>query len=221
MVQQRSPSNRKRFPIIPILGIGVLVAILLSVGGFVFAASQETHDSFCASCHSQPESTFYQRSIEPQPVDLASFHATKNTACINCHSGQGLVGRMQAELLGARNALRWYTGTAIQPAVMTHTISDQNCLKCHQAVTGRGFTPQEHIVLPGIRGGEGRGEGEGRGNHWHSFMARWQAASPVAGSCVSCHAGHITGNPDSQGFMNAQTVQAMCDACHQVLRRGE
>ncbi len=187
------------------------------VAGFGFAASQESHDSFCASCHTQPESTFFQRSTGTQAVDLASFHTTQNTRCIDCHSGQGVLGRVQAELLGARNAFKWYTGTAVQPAVMTYAIGDQNCLKCHQPVTQQGYTPQAQLPVPG--GFRGGGEGEGRANHWHVFLARWQAASPSAGTCVSCHSGHATDSTAQNGFMNSQNVQATCEACHQVLRR--
>ncbi len=215
-----------------ILLVVLALAAIFTAAGFTFAASQEQHDSFCASCHTQPETTFYGRSTAGTPVDLASFHTAHQTNCINCHSGQGITGRMLAELIGARNALKWYTGTAIQPAVMTYAIGDQNCLKCHQAVTQRGFTPQEQITVPGGSSGEGEGEGEGEGrnNHWHQFMARWQAASPTAGTCVSCHSGHAptgqaaAGQPPvgtaQEGFMNAQIVQNTCNACHQVLRRG-
>ncbi len=212
-----------------IILIAVLaLAALFAAGGFTFAASQEQHDSFCASCHTQPESTFYGRTTSAPPADLASFHTGQKTRCIDCHSGQGTTGRISAEMMGARNALKWYTGTAIQPAVLTYAIGDQNCLKCHQAITQRGFTPQEQITVPGLRSGEG--EGEGRNNHWHQFMARWQAASPTAGTCVNCHWGHAPSGQASaaqpptgtaqEGFMNAQAVQDTCNACHQVLRRG-
>lgn len=218
----RSPKNRQ-VAAVPFFLISGVIVVLLAAGGFGFAASQETHDSFCASCHTQPETTFFQRSTAEQPVDLASFHTTQNTLCINCHSGAGVLGRVQAELMGARNAIKWYTGTAIQPAVITYAIGDQNCLKCHQDVTSRTFTPKENITIPGIRaGGEGfgEGEGEGRNNHWHNFMSRWQAADPNAGRCVSCHAGHTTDSNAQSGFMSAQNVQATCNACHQVLREG-
>ncbi len=215
-VQQKTPP-KKRFPLIPVV-IGVaLLAVVLGAGGFAFAATQEGHDAFCASCHTQPESTYLDRSTAAQPVDLASFHTAQSTLCIDCHSGQGIFGRVQAELMGARNAFLWYTGNAVQPAVLNFPIGDQNCLKCHQPVTQALFTPQEQITVPGARAG-GRGE-EGRANHWHQFLSRWQAASSNAGSCVSCHNGHATGGTAQTGFMNSQVVQAVCDACHQVLRR--
>jgi hypothetical protein len=100
---------------------------------------------------------------------------------------------------------------------LTEPISDQNCLKCHAPVTQRGYVTKEPISLPGAR--LGGGEDEGRSNHWHQFLARWQTADPNAGTCTSCHAGHITGASIQTGFMNSQTVLTVCDACHQVLHR--
>lgn len=193
----------------------VALGIVIAGGGFAFAASQETRDSFCASCHSQPESTFYQRSIGAQAVDLASFHTAKSTRCIDCHSRAGLTGRLQAELLGARNAALWYTHSAVQPAQLRLPIQDPNCLKCHQDVTQQGFVPKESVTIPGAAGGRGE---EGRNNHWHQFMARWQAAAPTAGTCVSCHSGHLTSGTAQSGFQDAQTTTSVCDACHSVLR---
>jgi hypothetical protein len=106
--------------------------------------------SFCASCHTQPESTFFQRSVDTQPVDLASIHKADNTRCIDCHSGKGVTGRIRAELLGAHNALAFYTRTAVQPAKLTRPIGDDSCLKCHQNVTTQ----------------------RDRNNHFHGFLAR-------------------------------------------------
>ena len=219
MAQRPKSSYKKKSPLISILAWVFVLGVVLAASGFTFAATQEIHDAFCSSCHSQPESTFYQRSTGTQAVDLASFHTPQKGLCIDCHSGQGVLERMSAELMGARNALKWYTGTAVQPAVQTVPIGDQNCLKCHQDVTQRGFTPKEQISVPGRRGGFEGGEREGRNSHWHELLARWQATTPTAGTCVSCHSGHITDGTAQTGFMNSTTVQAECDACHQVLRR--
>jgi len=52
--------------------------------------------------------------MDTQPVDLASAHKADNTRCIDCHSGKGVTGRIRAELLGAHNALAFYTRTAVQ-----------------------------------------------------------------------------------------------------------
>ncbi len=216
LTQKQTPLIKKPLFILSFLLVVFAGVIVISVGGLVFAANQESHDSFCASCHSQPESTFYQRATGAQPTDMASFHTNQSTHCIDCHSGTGLTGRMQAEFLGASNALKWYTGKAVQPAIPKVPISDQNCLKCHQAVTQKGFTPKEQITMPG--NGSRGGDSGGRNNHWHQLLAQWQAASPTAGTCATCHSGHGMGGTAQNGFMTDQTVQAQCDACHQVLR---
>jgi NapC/NirT cytochrome c family, N-terminal region/Doubled CXXCH motif (Paired_CXXCH_1) len=218
MPQQNRVRSTRRLPVSLIILIVIGVGVLFTAGGFTFAATQEQRDSFCASCHTQPESTFYQRS-QTQPVDLASFHTTKQVRCIDCHSGAGITGRISAELMGASNAAKWYTGTAVQPAVLIYPITDQNCLKCHQNVTQRGFTPTEQITVPGAGGGEGGGE-NGRNNHWHEFLSRWQTTTPAtAGSCVSCHTGHNTNGTAQTGFLNDAATRQTCDACHQVLRQ--
>ena len=216
----KKPQNKKKFPIIPVLIIGCVGFILVVAGGFAFGASQESHDPFCASCHTMPETTFVQNSTAGQPVDLASYHTPQNTLCIDCHSGEGIQGRVQAELMGAVNAAKWFTGTAVQPAVLAYPIGDQNCLKCHQDVAQRGFSPKESITVPtGVNGG--RGDRTGRQNHFHEFLARWQAASPQSETCTSCHSGHAADVAPQNGFMVAQNVQSTCNACHNVLRKGE
>jgi nitrate/TMAO reductase-like tetraheme cytochrome c subunit len=154
---------------VKILLIACGVALLFTAGGFSFAATKETHDNFCASCHTQPESTFYQRSIAAQAVDLASIHTAKSVRCIDCHSGVGVIGRIQAEMLEAHNALAFYTGTAVQPAILTKPVGDDSCLKCHQNVT---FD-------------------RSRNNHFHAFLARWQAVDPNASTLLGVTVGTL------------------------------
>ncbi len=216
MNQTTTPPRKKKFRIIPVLIAAAIAVVLLAAGGFAFAATQESHDPFCASCHTQPESTFVERSTAASPVDLASYHTTQSSLCIDCHAGPGITGRMLAELMGARNAVMWFTGTAVQPAPLNFPISDQTCLKCHQDVTQRGFSPKTQMTVPSASGG---GEREGRNNHWHEFLTRRQAADPNAGTCVTCHSGHVTDVNAQNGFINDQNVQATCDACHRAIRR--
>jgi nitrate/TMAO reductase-like tetraheme cytochrome c subunit len=217
MTQKPTAIKKKPFPLIPTLLAIAVVGVLAAAGGFAFAAIQESQDPFCGSCHTQPESTFLQQSTASQAVTMSSYHASKETHCIDCHSGPGISGRIQAELLGASNAFKWFTGTAVQPAVLLYPIADANCLKCHQNVTQRGFTPKESITVPGIRAE--RGGGEGGVGHWHQNLARWQSTTANAATCTTCHSGHITGGTAQSGFMVSQKVQATCDACHKVMRR--
>jgi nitrate/TMAO reductase-like tetraheme cytochrome c subunit len=219
MTTKQPSQNKKTSGLIWVLAGIMALGIFLAAGGFTFAASQETHDPFCASCHTQPESTYFQRSTDAQAVDLASYHSAQTTRCIDCHSGPGVWGRMQAELLGARNTAAWYTRTAVQPAQLTVPIQDVNCLKCHQDVTQRGYRPKQSVVIfrEGRRGEE---EEEAGPNHWHEQMARWQAVAANPGTCTSCHPGHSTDGTAQTGFENAQITRTMCEACHRVLGEG-
>ena len=192
---------RKRQPTIhwPAILIPSAVVVFLAIVSFGFAANMEEQNSFCASCHTQPESTYYARDqAGGDPVDLAVFHNTKATKCIDCHSGDGVTGRASAMMMGARNALAWFTKTAKQPAPLTFPIGDGNCLKCHSAVLNRADF----------------------NNHFHEFLPRWQAADPSAASCVDCHASHATNGDPALGFLNQAQTEQVCQRCHNALGRG-
>jgi hypothetical protein len=195
----RKPPPIKKFPLIPVLVVVFVLGLLLTGGGFAFAATQEQNDAFCSSCHTQPESTFFQRATAGSPVDMASFHTAKKVNCIDCHSGVGLSGRLSAELLGAHNAFAWYSGIAVQPAVLTNPIRDESCIKCHQAETNTNL--------------------RGRNNHFHGFLSTWQTNDPNAAGCVSCHGGHDTSGTAATRFQNNAKVQLVCNACHNVMQR--
>jgi hypothetical protein len=219
IMAEKSPQISKKLVRIGAVLIGLaILGVFTVIGGFVYAANQESHDPFCGSCHTQPETSYLERSTAAQQVDLASYHTSQNTKCIDCHSGSGVFGRIKAELEGAGNAFKFYTKTAVQPAVLNHPLSDQNCLKCHQNVTSSNYSPQQQISIPGEF--EGGGD-EARVGHWHVFLSRWQFLNPSAGRCVTCHSGHSTNVNVQNGFLNDQNVVDTCQACHQKLRGGD
>lgn len=195
----RKKSTRKpryKFPIpLKYLVLALVVVLTLAGSGFGFAATQESHDLFCSSCHTQPETTYFQRSQAGTAVDLASAHTPHKTRCIDCHSGAGMVGRMSAELLGAHNALAFYTHTAVQPAILTRPVTDASCLKCHT----RSIQQQD------------------MNNHYHVFLARWQAQDANAARCVTCHSAHATDGSQELMWLNRDKTVQVCDACHRAL----
>ena len=183
------------------LGIAAAIILLLAGSGLGFAASQEENDAFCASCHTQPESAYYERSLAATPVDMASSHHTtddQNSKCIDCHSGVGVIGRFSATLLGARNAFMLFTHTETQPAPLTVPIRDENCTKCHD-----NLNRQTDLS-----------------NHFHAFLTRWQTIDPQAARCVDCHPAHTTGGEAAQGFLQAEHIDPICERCHLVLVLG-
>jgi predicted CXXCH cytochrome family protein len=189
--------RRRRLTVTLVILVPVILLVLGSATA-VTAMQFENHDDFCASCHSQPEATYFQREAT-SATDLASFHAEKSVRCIDCHSGPGLVpGRITALTLGAKDLAAWVTGHAQQPAVQTRPIDDANCLKCHQAVT----------------------QGNNFNNHFHIFLSRWQAIDKNAATCVSCHQSHQTNGQAQLAFLNQEHTVAVCQSCHQVLGGG-
>ena len=174
--------------------IVVAVVILSAVLGTVGMAQVENRDAFCASCHTQPETTYFKREQQDPAADLASLHAAKGVKCIDCHSGVGVRGRLSAMMLGAHDALKYVSGHYPQPAPLTRPIPDSHCLKCHADVLK-------------IRTFE---------NHFHVFLPRWQVLDPKAASCVDCHQSHSTKGDPNLKFLDKATTVAVCQACHRV-----
>lgn len=173
------------------------IGVVLAGGGLASAIQVENHDAFCASCHTEPETQYYQRSLAA-PVDLASAHKAKDIACIQCHSGPGTSGRLQAiSSVAAPDLLAYLGGNYHKPAVVTVPIGDDHCLKCHPDVS----------------------RGEDFNNHFHAFLPRWQAQAPQdAATCIDCHQAHTTGGlPDVAFLQEAHTV-AVCQRCHDAIR---
>jgi predicted CXXCH cytochrome family protein len=191
-------SNR-RIQIITASAIGafILFGLVIPWG----AMQRENHDSFCASCHTEGEQTFLDRSLVTADVstDLASFHAAKKSArCIDCHTAPGIIGRYTGLFAGATDLINFYSGHYPQPATLEEPMGDGNCTKCHADVA----TKQDF------------------NNHFHTLLARWQAMDPKAASCVDCHASHDTTNDAGVGFLNKEKTTQVCQNCHAVAGEG-
>lgn len=181
---------------------GGLVAGFLLFGLVVpLSAMQfENHDSFCAACHTEGETTFYDRSTAAPSVDLASFHATRHAArCIDCHTAPGLIGRYGGLMAGASDLVSYFSGHYPQPAIQDNPIGDGNCTKCHADIlTDQAFN-----------------------NHFHVFLPRWQALDPRnAAGCVDCHVSHDTANDAGAVFLSQKTTINICQKCHQFAGQG-
>ena len=100
-------------------------------------------------------------------------------------------------MLGARDLAAYVIGNYKQPAPQTRPIDDINCLKCHADVIQR----------------------QDFNNHFHVFLARWQAADPAAKTCVSCHQGHVTNGEANIAFLNRVTTTQVCQTCHNFASR--
>ncbi len=191
----RGLTGTKRSVVAAVFAVVVLL-IFGAAGGTAYAIQQENQDAFCASCHTEPESKYYQASLAQNSPDLAAFHAQKQARCIDCHSGGGVFGRAEGLAQGAQDLVAYQSGRYHAPAITLSKLGDGSCLKCHADVASNG----------------------GFNNHFHAFLSRWQSVDSNAAHCVDCHVAHQQGDPNQQ-FLATQTVQNICQGCHNVLAR--
>ena len=178
---------------------GVAALFLLGLGAMLTGTQLENHNSFCASCHTEGEQTFFNQSQAVAAVDLASFHEIKGSSrCIDCHTGQGVMGRFWGLIAGASDLVSFASGHYPQPAVQDVPIPDENCLKCHATIA----------------------EKQDMNNHFHVFLSKWQQSDPKAALCVSCHNGHNTTGDAKIVFLNGQDTTIICQKCHAVSGAG-
>ena len=179
------------------------LAIFLFGGGITLAVQLENQDSFCASCHTEPETTFYSRSLE-NPSDLASSHAHTelNVRCIDCHSGEGINGRISSLQQGARDLAVYLSGEFEQPATSHNPVGNEGCTKCH--------TPDapDVVSLTNIDSQ----------SHYHlaSYLMEWDLRSPQPiGTCVICHTAHDQSTSAEDHF--TPPTNQVCEDCHRDL----
>ncbi len=183
------------------VGVGGVILAIAGVGGVIALESQ---DAFCASCHTEPEATYFQRSLQEKKVDLASFHSPQNTRCIDCHSGGGGAGgRLKGLQQGARDLAAFVSGNYHRPAITTNPLGDESCTQCHTKILER---KQESRKASGM----------GLLGHYHFYLLQWQAEDKDAARCITCHPSHTTGLASLQ-FMPQGKVGAQCDLCHTAL----
>jgi nitrate/TMAO reductase-like tetraheme cytochrome c subunit len=191
--QKKRPSKKKEInPRLKwIAGIFAAVAALGIAAMFV-GMQMENRNSFCASCHTQNEENYYQQSLKPNSIDLATFHEQKQTLCIDCHTGSGISGRIGGLMGGTSDLISYYSGHYPQPAEMEEPLGDDNCLKCHAGV----FAKQD------------------MNNHFHALLPQWQAIDKKAATCVSCHGGHDKTGDSKIAFLNEKSTVVVCQKCH-------
>ena len=192
----RALTGWKRFALIAVIGIGV-GALLVGAGGTAYAIQQENQDSFCASCHTEPETKYFQQAMATPAVSLAAFHTSKSVRCIDCHSGGGPFGRVEGLTQGAVDLMAYNSGKYHSPAITLTKLGDASCIKCHsQTMSNRTFN-----------------------NHFHIYLAQWQAVDSNAATCIDCHTAHPTNGDPTQMYLQVQKVQALCNGCHRTLGR--
>ncbi len=181
--------------------LGAVIALVALIGGVGFVSYQEQNDRFCISCHTQPETQFFERDAQAvaqqSATDLASFHyRTKGIRCIDCHIGEGIVGRAAVLSIAGWDAFKHYTGLQHQPATIVIPVQNAACIKCHEA----------DIRKPGFE------------NHYHNAYFDPNLSPPYI-SCVHCHVTHRVGD-ERTAFQFRDAILPRCEYCHEQTGRG-
>ena len=199
-------------PIGVVLTVVSILLLCVAVGGYTYGVRMESNDAFCASCHTEPETTYYQQSQQPEAPTLAAFHTHEDTRCIDCHSGKGVAGRLQAMMTGALDMLAFRSGRYTQPARTTRPVGNVGCTKCHNMPLIPRGEPGEDPSKTGEPGYDG---------HYHadSLEALWRVRGGPKNRCTLCHPAHAPGDAQ-QAYMHPSAVEQGCRGCHQALGEG-
>ena len=190
----------RHFPF-AILGISAIIFLVAVAGSVAFVSYQEQDDRFCMSCHTQPETEYFNRYVQADATkfadDLASFHhRKKEVRCIDCHVGEGIVGRTQVVAMAGWNAFKHYTGLQQQPAKIIIPLQNEACAKCHDA----------ELRKPGFE------------NHFHNKYFDPKENPPFI-RCTDCHLSHRLGDERSN-FQFRDAILPKCEYCHVQLGKG-
>lgn len=195
--------------LVPALIAAFAVGIAAVAGVLVYTSELEKDNQFCGSCHTQPESTYLMRfqNAGTQPAaDLASFHYVhsqssiqplkENIRCIDCHVGEGVLGRAIVVSLSGFDAFKYYTGTAQQPAKVVFSVQNEACIKCHEEEVKKFLDqPEKPFIID---------------NHYHYKL--FTPGAPYE-ACVACHPSHREGSELNQ-FQFRRVTVPVCEDCH-------
>jgi len=235
--------RRRRWPVL--LVIGFFAVVILGGIGFVTASALEEHDTFCISCHTVPEVTYYNRAYisldnpANDAPDLATAHYLLSQqhnkpafACINCHRGDSsLSQRISTLALGGRDALIYIAGrensTIEKTQIAEGWLPNSSCVSCHSDTLLKleGLDNHFHTHLPQAAGALASGgkltvPDQYKGRQDLLLKAGLDTVS-VNLECTSCHQAHksIT-NGVNNFFVDADTRNKACVTCHQTAKKG-
>jgi nitrate/TMAO reductase-like tetraheme cytochrome c subunit len=235
--------RKRRWPVI--LAIAFFALIIIGGAGFVTASALEEHDNFCISCHTVPETTYYNRAYisldhpDDTPPDLATAHyllSHKDNkpefACINCHRGDSSLGqRISTLALGGRDAVIYVVGkedsTIEKSKIAEGWLPNAACVSCHTdtLLTLKGLDSHFHNHLPQAAQALAAGGTLIVPDNLKAQAARFlqRGLQTVATSlvCTDCHQAHDTvPNGAVNYFMNVDRRKQACITCHQAAKEG-
>lgn len=241
--------SRRRWLFLALPGLA-LILFGLAGGGYLLASALEEHDTFCISCHTAPEITYFNRAYialdhpELPAPDLSTAHYTAAQAagdapfrCIDCHRGDSSVlHRISAILLGARDVGTFVLGRE-NPAVekfrtSSAWLANASCSACHAESLVRldGINNHFHSYLPEARLALQRGAQLTIGDALRQVIAEAPNPDPALGElrtisvdllCSDCHQAHHALLDGPQTFFMDEALRIKtCVTCHVTAGQG-
>lgn len=172
---------------------GMILGIsLVAVAGERAVYRLEQRDRFCIACHLHEQKYKDFTAPTSEQITLAArHHAPKGVRCIDCHGGEGVVGRATILALAATDTLKYLVGRYREPEHLRVPLDDRACTKCHEAA----------LVSTG------------------SYAQAYHALTPHATlsiACATCHIVHAPGNPRVK-FLDEARVMPVCKRCHPAM----
>jgi hypothetical protein len=226
--------KRRRWPLFIV--VGFFAVVIFGSVGFVTATALEDHDSFCISCHTVPETTYYNNAYESLDTiintpDLASQHYMlahqkgDTFACITCHRGDASLGnRVAAITLGGRDTVTWVLGredpTLNKQQITEGWLANNSCVNCHKdtLLTLKGISNHFHNNLPITKTLHDQGNAYIIPKDYQGDTINTEVHTVnTALTCTSCHKPHETMQDGaSNKFIdsNSAEVKQACAQCH-------
>lgn len=236
--------RRKRWPIL--LTIGFFALIVIGGAGFVTATALEEHDTFCISCHTVPETNYYNRAyisldnltdavpdLATAHYQLSKLHGKPDFACIDCHRGDSSLGqRISTLALGGRDAVIYVLGREDPTIEKTQTaegwLPNAACTTCHSdtLLTLKGLDNHFHTHLPQAaaalaNGGKLVVPDSVAADRRNLLLNTGLKTVPSSIACTDCHAAHQTmTNGAASFFIDTTRRNKTCVMCHVAAKEG-
>jgi len=165
-----------------ILPIILIVLAVVGIAGGVAGSAYTSTSSFCTSCHEM--STRYVSWTR-------STH--NNVECMDCHSGVGLGGYINAKIGGARQMVQHYFG---EIGNIQAVVEDPVCMKCHFFSKSPSFNADPAFHADPLYVAD------------QLHLAHFKDEEST---CTACHSGMVHGSLEG----GIPIKKEACDSCHQ------
>ncbi|MCK4757327.1 MAG: hypothetical protein KAS67_02635 [Thermoplasmata archaeon] len=192
-------------------GLTFIFILLMLIGAAILAAwalvDYHKEPEFCGlTCH--PMVPYYDTYLDPMNNIIMISHLEKDVVCVDCHTGEGIIGQVEAVVIdGTKDLVHLILGD-YDPDNMHGFVPSENCLKgCHDDLDWK-------FEAPVPRGSTHETAADGTTVWptrmiWHPYTMNGTDFSGLEemDTCVNCHDQRMNGI----GF-----TRDACPICHDV-----